>query len=171
MRKPTNNPITQGRDTDGKFVRNFTYFDDPELSCQQKLTRYLVDRVSIVNDCWEWQGKTYKGYAYARNPFDMSNKRMHILAYEVFKNPVPDGLVLDHLCRNRKCLNPDHLEEVTLVENVMRGESEHAKNARKTHCKHGHAFSKENIYRYDNKRICRECRKINNRRHYASRNE
>lgn len=163
---PTTNRITQARNFDGTFGVKFGYMKDETLTDKQKLLRYLIDRVEVVNDCWEWQGYLVKGYAYTRSPFDMKSTRMHRLTYEVFKKPIDEQMVLDHLCRDRKCLNPDHLEEVTLVENVMRGESQHAKNARKTHCKHGHSFSEENTYRYQGKRMCRACRTNNRRAFY-----
>lgn len=140
---------------------------DYDTSDRKKLLGWLIDRVKVIDGCWEWQGKTTRGYAYTRNPFNMKNTRVHRLTYETFRQEIPEGLVIDHLCRNRKCLNPDHLEAVTLVENVMRGESQHAKNARKTHCKHGHEFTTENIYSWRGKRMCRECRTINKRSVYA----
>lgn len=70
-------------------------------------------------------------------------------------------LELDHLCRNRRCCRPDHLEPVTHKENVLRGMAPSAINARKTHCKRGHEFTAENIYPSpDGVRRCRECRRL-----------
>ena len=68
----------------------------------------------------------------------------HRLAYELVKGPISDGLQIDHLCRNRACINPDHLEAVTQRENILRGEGVAALNARKTHCPQGHAYDEEN---------------------------
>lgn len=87
----------------------------------------------------------------------------HRFAYQHLVGPIPEGLVLDHLCRNRTCLNPAHLEPVTLVENVMRGESPYARKKRQTHCKHGHLLSPDNLYpRSDGTRRCRTCaRRVN----------
>lgn len=90
----------------------------------------------------------------------------HKYAFEVFRFPVPEGLELDHLCRNRWCVNPFHLQPVTQLTNLMRGESFCANNARKTHCMHGHEFTPENtlIVEYPNRAPCRRCRKCHARR-------
>lgn len=72
-------------------------------------------------------------------------------------------MTLDHLCRNRLCVNPEHLEVVSRGENVLRGVGVTAENKRKTHCAHGHEFTTENTYRYGNKRHCRTCRTENMR--------
>jgi hypothetical protein len=68
----------------------------------------------------------------------------HRLGYELAKGPIPDGLVIDHLCRNRRCCNPDHLEVVTRGENVLRGMGASVRNAGKTHCPQGHPYDAGN---------------------------
>lgn len=88
---------------------------------------------------------------------------VHRIAYELAVGPIPVGLVIDHLCRNHSCINPEHLEPVTNVENVMRGESAWARNARKTHCKRGHEFTDENTIRRNGTRSCRQCRSMKGR--------
>jgi hypothetical protein len=83
-------------------------------------------------------------------------------------------LVLDHLCRNRRCVNPEHLEIVTSVENVMRGEGFGPKNAAKTHCDKGHEFTPENTYirtRAQGGRECRACIRIKSARSYRSKKQ
>lgn len=111
-------------------------------------------------ECWVWRGGVgASGYGH----FWVNGKTVlaHRFSYETTGRHIPDGLCLDHLCRNRSCVNPDHLEPVTLVENVMRGESVWAKNARKTHCVRGHLLAEPNIRtaRVKGKpvRACKQC--------------
>ncbi len=89
---------------------------------------------------------------------------VHIIAYEAWVGPVPNGLVLDHLCRVRSCFNPRHLEPVTEAENIRRGVGATAANSRKEHCKRGHPFSIANTFFCDEAsgnrgRQCRQCRR------------
>lgn len=87
--------------------------------------------------------------------------RTHRVAYELARGPVPEGLVLDHLCRNRRCCNPDHMEVVTNGENVRRGDGITATNARKTTCSRGHPFDEANTKIHHRptgpRRRCLEC--------------
>lgn len=110
--------------------------------------------------CWEWLSvKAYFGYG--KFHFDRKRKFVgaHRVAYELSKGPIPDGLVLDHLCRNPGCVNPDHLQVVSQRENCLRGISPTADNAKKTHCKRGHEFTPENTFAVQGRwRGCRQCR-------------
>jgi len=91
--------------------------------------------------------------------------RAHRFAWERHHNrPVPDGLQLDHLCRNRWCVNPTHLEPVTAKENTRRSESVPGQNARKTHCAQGHPFDEANTGRQRSGRSCRTCAREASRR-------
>ena len=108
------------------------------------------------SSCWNWNGaKDWGGYGQFRGRKRMTTA--HRWSYQTYVGPIPDGLVIDHLCRNPSCVNPKHLEAVTHRENTLRGVGPAAKNARKTHCKHGHEFNKENIYIQSGHRSCREC--------------
>jgi hypothetical protein len=111
------------------------------------------------DECWIWLGsKTPSGYG----SFGLRKGRLtpaHRFAYELLRGAIPEGLELDHLCRNPFCCNPDHLESVSHRVNVLRGESPAAQNARRTHCPHGHPYTPENTYIRPNTgdRQCRIC--------------
>jgi hypothetical protein len=127
--------------------------------------------------CMPFQGRIdADGYGIGRN-----GQMAHRLAYEAEHGPIPEGMVVDHLCRNRACCNPHHLEMVSVRENVMRSESFASVNASKTHCQHGHEFSPENtrvssikIRRpggtiwYGTRRSCRSC-DVRRQREYQQR--
>jgi len=119
-------------------------------------------KVDAVGDCWEWTGaRNAGGYGRYWRGAGRGARFAHVVAYELVYGPVPTGLVLDHLCRNPRCVNPDHLEAVTTRVNiVVRGVGPIAANARKTHCKRGHAFDAVNTYviRKKNGRVGRACR-------------
>jgi len=85
-------------------------------------------------------------------------RAVHRIAWERANGPIPGGLQIDHLCRNRWCANVDHMELVTIRENVLRGMGISAMNARKTHCLRGHPLSGENLKMTpDGRRQCRAC--------------
>lgn len=116
--------------------------------------------------CIIWAGNTRYNQGYGRIAVNGSLKRVHVLAYEELVGPVPEDMILDHLCRNRACMNPHHLEPVTFTENVLRGESFAAANARKTHCVRGHEFTEANtIRRPKGRRGCRACGRVASKRY------
>jgi len=104
------------------------------------------------NGCWVWQGRLNQN-GYGTMGFRAASWLVHRVTYEVLAGHIPEGLVLDHLCRNRACCNPDHLEPVTVAENNRRGAG-----VSKTHCKNGHPLFGENL-RITSKggRSCRIC--------------
>lgn len=109
--------------------------------------------------CILWGG-TIKSNGYGRLSSHGKVYSAHRFVYEKTRGPIPDGLTLDHLCRNKLCVNPDHLEPVTLRVNILRSNGFAAKNAAKSHCAHGHELSGRNlILRARNGRTERNCRK------------
>jgi len=124
---------------------------------ENAIPHHLACRFEVSGTgCWNWtQHRCRQGYGRIRVAGHM--KQAHRIVYECAVGPVPDGLVLDHLCRNKGCVNPDHLEPVTFTENVLRGISFAAENARKTHCANGHALDAGNTYITKGRRQCRAC--------------
>lgn len=115
------------------------------------------------NDCWEWPGTVAtNGYGLVRDS-NRKLRRVHRVSYERLVGAIPAGLVIDHLCRNKKCFNPRHLEAVTVRINTVRGVGFSAWNARKTRCNHGHELDEANTYvlpakgKRGARRICRAC--------------
>lgn len=114
--------------------------------------------------CWMWNGSV-ESKGYGRLHFGGKALKAHRVAYELHRGRIPQGLTIDHLCRNRRCVNPWHLEVVTNRENVLRGEGITAQYARATHCVNGHPFDAENTYmRPEGHRECRACRREQNRK-------
>lgn len=110
--------------------------------------------MSLSDSCWIWTEKRHPcGYGV------VSKVLAHRLAYQMFRGPIPAGLQLDHVCRQRGCVNPAHLRPVTIRENVLApgSRSPQAVNRAKTHCVRGHAFDEANTYRWKNKRLCLTC--------------
>lgn len=110
--------------------------------------------------CWNWNRSLLQnGYGQVWD----GERRVtaHSLSYRIYVGDIVDNNVVDHICRNRKCVNPKHLRQITSAKNVLIGEGVTALNARKTHCVNGHEFTEKNTYivkKRNNGRYCKQCR-------------
>lgn len=128
-------------------------------------------RVKIVNGCWNWPTRRATGYGSVYLGGGRNNQisvMAHRLSFQLAKGPIPDGLVIDHLCRNPSCVNPDHLEPVTERVNLLRGNGAAARCAARDKCVNGHVFP---LYQppYCAARGWRRCRKCHAEREMARR--
>lgn len=132
---------------------------------QDNVVERFWSKVEKTDSCWIWHGAiSSNGYGNFKSAkYSKSNRiplSTHRFAYKLVKGAIKEGLTLDHLCRNHACVNPEHLEPVTIGENNRRGNGFTGKNYRKTHCKRGHPFDNKNVYLFKGHRYCRECRRL-----------
>jgi hypothetical protein len=134
------------------------------------LSRFLAKVAVRDGDaCWEWLAYRDR-HGYGQFKLDGVMQRAHRVSYRLLVGPLPTGLTLDHLCRNRGCVNPDHLDPVTNRENLLRGETVTARNAGATHCPAGHEYSGGNLrVTLHGGRKCRACHRDRERRRYWDR--
>lgn len=130
-------------------------------------------QVEETKTCWLWIGAKnklgYGQFTVSNSPPIYIKELAHRFAWQLTKGRIPEGLVLDHHCKVPACVNPLHLEPVTQKENILRGQSLTAINARKTVCKRGHVFDDTNTYHYKNRssRACRKCAAMHSRQYKA----
>jgi hypothetical protein len=110
--------------------------------------------------CWNWKA------AISKNGYGNFSVRhvvyyAHRIAYQLYVGPIPDGMTIDHLCRNTRCVNPAHLEVTSQRTNILRGTGPTARHARLTHCRQGHPYDLLNTHvKRDGSRSCRECNRL-----------
>jgi hypothetical protein len=131
-----------------------------------------------ADECWPWTGSAggtggapYGRVKLPRNGGESRQVQAHRVAYELCVGPIPEGLQLDHLCKNTLCVNPAHLEAVTAQENTLRGSGITAREAELTHCPKGHPYDAENTARWGRHgkpawRNCRICQRESKRANY-----
>lgn len=131
--------------------------------------RFWRNVAKSTDGCWEWTGYIApSGYGQFKAGRTLW---AHRCAYVLSLGVVGDGLYLDHLCRNRRCVNPAHLEPVSARVNLLRGDTKAAQNAAKTHCDSGHALCGDNLRVWRGHRQCKACVRIAGRKHDTKRRE
>lgn len=127
--------------------------------------------VAIGDDCWLFTGsRAGRGKEYGKLTSYGRTMQAHRAMYELLVGPIPEGLTIDHLCRVKLCVRPDHLEPVTMRENLLRADGLAGTNARKTHCPQGHPYSGENLFiTATGGRACRICGRAGRAKYYFKR--
>lgn len=154
------------------YTRWHKFGDPTQVTMRHYQTRSDEERfwakVDKSGDCWLWTARINScGYGtFSARANGWVPRMAHRLAYEYLIGPIPVGLQLDHLCRNRACVNPEHCEPVTGRENTLRGVTLAAANAAKTHCIRGHEFTPENTnVGPSGARRCRTCSALRQRKY------
>jgi hypothetical protein len=120
-------------------------------------------KVRIEGECWIWTG-SLRDDGGGQFRLNGRTRKAYQVSFEALVGSIPEGLELDHLCRNRACVNPTHLEPVTHRVNMLRGRTVAAAHAAKTHCPAGHPYDETNTRRYRGERRCRACKRERSQR-------
>lgn len=132
-----------------------------------KFQERFWQKVDVSGVCWEWTASTKgNGYGQVKHRDRKSPMFSHRVSYEILVGAIPEGMTLDHLCKNTLCVNPDHLEVVTGGVNTLRSNAPTAINARKTHCPAGHEYTPDNLVA-DRGRRCKICHRAKAARQQA----
>ena len=118
----------------------------------------FIEKVKPDGHCWRWVASIDRSTGYGKFSVGYMMKWAHRCSFELFSGQITSGLDIDHTCRNRWCVNPDHLEPVTHAENMRRSPIVGKNQSVKTHCPHGHEYTSRNTYRRKGTRFCRSCR-------------
>lgn len=165
---------TEARGLCPLHYRRLWAYGTTELTTPNQETRFWakVDKSGGADACWPWlAAKDMGGYGLFRISKPVRRyPKAHRVAYEWCVGPIPQGMTLDHLCRNRACVNPAHLEPVSQRENTWRGTSPVALNAQKLFCKRGHPLAGRNlVVSKDGSRHCGACSNMHARARRAAR--
>jgi hypothetical protein len=153
---------------EGRKTQQKTFRDRAEAERFRESLPYITDRTRVArvtnrvtrdgSGCWVVSGSVASN-GYPHVGFDWEKQSTHRVMFEEWYGPIPDGLEIDHICRNKRCCNPEHLEPVPPAENFLRGEHPTAVAVRTGRCYRGHELTEENTVWYRNgKRTCRQCR-------------
>jgi hypothetical protein len=126
---------------------------------KQSMALRFMSKVNLdsINNCWIWTASKVKGYGVFC--FNNERKLAHRASYELFVDTIPEGLTIDHLCRNHSCVNPFHLEAVTLKENIFRGDNIVTQNMKREVCSKGHPFDMIKTGNNHSYRSCYTCKR------------
>lgn len=162
--------------------KNQNPYTRPSLTLRERMSEEAGKWIPHpVSRCWIWTAATvtFKKCVYgvigAEGGRGSGNRLAHRVMYELYRGPIPGGLELDHLCRNTRCINPDHLEPVTHAENVRRGDGAAAlrdgaaKQRARTHCPQGHPYDESNTHHYHGRRVCIICKRFRGTKAYRQR--